>query len=225
MKETDIATELPLRWWQRGFRMRLKRALDIVIASGCVFIASPVIALVWIFVRVDLGRPAFFKQTRPGYRGHPFTVYKFRTMTDERDRHGQQLPDGQRLTKLGRVLRRASLDELPELINVLRGEMSLVGPRPLLPEYVDLYTAEQRRRHDMPPGLTGPVQVNGRNALNWQDKFALDIAYVDNWSFRKDLKILCISLWKVLSREGISAQGHATMPPYKGEPTHPGPLE
>lgn len=205
--------------------MRVKRTLDVMIASCCVLILSPLLVLVWLLVRVGVAKPALFRQQRPGYMERPFTLYKFRTMTEERDRNGRLLPDGQRLTRLGRVLRRTSVDELPELINVLRGEMSLVGPRPLLVEYLDLYTAEQKRRHDMAPGITGPVQVSGRNALDWKDKFALDVAYVDSWSLRTDLKILCLSLWKVLTREGVSAQGHATMPRFTGDSTNRESLE
>ncbi|MGH2697716.1 MAG: sugar transferase, partial [Actinomycetota bacterium] len=206
MKEANLASA-PRRWWQRGFRILVKRALDLVIASACVFILSPLLVLVWLLVRFNLGKPALFRQERPGYSGTPFMLYKFRTMTEERDGKGRLLPDGRRLTKLGRVLRRTSIDELPELINVLRGEMSLVGPRPLLLDYLELYTAEQKRRHEMPPGVTGPVQVSGRNALSWKDKFALDLAYVNDWTLRTDLKILSMSLWKVLTREGVSAQG------------------
>jgi lipopolysaccharide/colanic/teichoic acid biosynthesis glycosyltransferase len=200
--------------------MPVKRFFDLLVASFVLLITSPLLAVVWLVVRLRLGKPAIFRQTRPGYLARPFTLYKFRTMTTERDADGHLLPDGRRLTKLGRFLRTTSLDELPELVNVLRGEMSLVGPRPLLMEYVELYSTEQRRRHDMPPGLTGPVQISGRNALSWEQKFALDTEYVDRYSFRNDLKILVLSVWKVLSREGISAQGHETMPRFEGETTN-----
>ena len=168
-----------------------------------------------------MGSPVLFKQVRPGLRGRPFMMYKFRTMTDERDIQGRLLPDEQRLTKLGRFLRSTSLDELPELFNVLKGDMSLVGPRPLLMEYLPLYTPEQARRHEVRPGITGWAQVNGRNAISWEEKFRYDVWYVDNWSFWLDIKILWMTIVSVLKREGISAQGHVTMPPFTGSRSGP----
>jgi lipopolysaccharide/colanic/teichoic acid biosynthesis glycosyltransferase len=184
-------------------------------------ISAPVwgvfIAVVGALIRVVEGPPVFFRQMRPGYKGRPFELMKFRTMSDARDESGELLPDDRRIGRLGGFLRRTSLDELPEMINVVRGEMSLVGPRPLLMEYLGRYSPEQSRRHDVPPGITGWAQVNGRNALSWDDKFALDIWYVDNHSVALDLKILGKTIGKVLSREGISAEGHATMPKFGEE--------
>jgi lipopolysaccharide/colanic/teichoic acid biosynthesis glycosyltransferase len=167
-------------------------------------------------VQKELGKPVLFRQVRPGLNGKPFVMYKFRTMTEERDAEGRLLPDEKRLTPFGCFLREYSLDELPEFFNVLRGEMSLVGPRPLRMEYLDRYTPEQARRHEVKPGITGWAQVNGRNALPWEEKFKLDVWYVDNWTIWLDLKILWLTLVKVLRREGISAHGHATMPEFKG---------
>lgn len=167
-------------------------------------------------IRFRMGAPVFFHQVRPGVRGQPFRMLKFRTMSDARGPDGHLLPDAERLTPLGRFLRSSSLDELPELWNVLRGDMSLVGPRPLLMEYVPLYTPEQARRHEVRPGITGWAQVNGRNALSWEAKFALDVWYVDNQSFWLDLKILWLTVWRVLKRDGISADGEATMPRFRG---------
>src|SRR5690606_14191037 len=194
----------------------VKRLFDIVVSTFLLGILSPVMLLLAVLVRMSLGSPVIFKQVRPGLHGKPFTMYKFRTMTDARDAHGRLLPDEQRLTKLGRFLRSTSLDELPELFNVLKGDMSLVGPRPLLMEYLPLYTPEQARRHNVRPGMTGWAQVNGRNALSWEEKFEYDVWYVDNWSFWLDIKILWMTLVAVLRREGISADGHATMPPFTG---------
>jgi lipopolysaccharide/colanic/teichoic acid biosynthesis glycosyltransferase len=162
------------------------------------------------------GRPVLFRQIRPGYKGKPFTIYKFRTMTNQRDRSGNLLPDEARLTRLGRFLRSTSLDEIPELINILKGEMSWVGPRPLLMQYLDRYTAEQARRHDVLPGITGWAQINGRNALTWKDKFNFDVWYVDHWSLSLDIKILLLTLWKVITREGINQPGHATAEEFMG---------
>jgi lipopolysaccharide/colanic/teichoic acid biosynthesis glycosyltransferase len=157
-----------------------------------------------------------YKQQRPGYKGKPFFIYKFRTMTDKRDPVGNLLPDSERLTDFGRFLRSTSLDELPEIINILKGEMSWVGPRPLLMQYLGRYSEEQMRRHDVLPGVTGWAQVNGRNALSWQDKFRLDVWYVDHWNFWVDIRILWMSVWKVLRREGISQEGHATAEEFMG---------
>lgn len=163
-----------------------------------------------------MGSPILFRQQRPGYKGTPFFVLKFRSMADRRDEQGRLLPDGERITALGAFLRRSSLDELPQLWNVLRGDMSLVGPRPLLMQYLDRYTPEQARRHLMPPGITGWTQVNGRNDLPWEKKLALDVWYVDHWNFWLDLRILAMTVWKVLKGEGISAEGSATMPEFMG---------
>lgn len=193
-----------------------KRALDLVIASLGLVILSPLILLVAALVRILLGTPVIFRQQRPGYKEQPFFLYKFRTMTDTRDANGRLLPDDARLTRFGRFLRSLSLDELPELVNILRGEMSVVGPRPLLLQYLPLYSAEQHRRHDAMPGLTGWAQVNGRNALDWPQRFALDVWYVDHWSFWLDIRILLMTLWKVISREGISQPGQATTEYFTG---------
>jgi lipopolysaccharide/colanic/teichoic acid biosynthesis glycosyltransferase len=194
----------------------MKRFLDLLGASlAFVLLALPLLALVWL-VRHKLGSPVLFSQVRPGLQGKPFTMVKFRTMTDERGPDGVLLPDAQRLTPFGHFLRASSLDELPELWNVLRGDMSLVGPRPLLMEYLPLYTPEQARRHDVRPGITGWAQVNGRNAISWADKFALDVWYVDHSSLWLDLKILWRTVRKVLARDGISAKGHQTMPKFTG---------
>jgi len=163
-----------------------------------------------------MGRPVLFKQMRPGLNAKPFYMYKFRTMTNEKDEQGNPLSDEQRLTRLGRFLRSTSLDELPELFNVLKGDMSLVGPRPLLMQYLARYTPEQARRHEVKPGITGWAQVNGRNAITWEEKFALDVWYVDNWSLWLDIKILAMTVVKVFKREGISAKGEATMPEFMG---------
>jgi lipopolysaccharide/colanic/teichoic acid biosynthesis glycosyltransferase len=169
-----------------------------------------------LFVRLKIGPPILFRQTRPGLHGRPFTLVKFRTMAKADGPPGEPVPDEERLTDFGRWLRTTSLDELPELWNVLKGDMSLVGPRPLLPQYLPLYTPEQARRHDMRPGITGWAQVNGRNALDWEERFALDVWYVDHQSFWLDLRILFISIGQVLGRRGISARGHATMPEFRG---------
>jgi len=193
-----------------------KRIFDLIVTSLGLIILSPVILLVAILVRIFLGSPVLFRQTRPGYKAKSFTVYKFRTMTHTRDGQGNLLPDDLRSTRLGKFLRSSSLDELPELFNILRGEMSLVGPRPLLMEYLPLYSPEQMRRHDVHPGLSGWAQVNGRNALDWQTRFALDVWYVDHWSFWLDIKIIFMSLWKAIQREGISQPGQATTEYFKG---------
>lgn len=193
-----------------------KRLLDVSIAAVMLVLFSPVMLVVALLVRLFLGTPVLFRQERPGYQGKPFFLYKFRTMTDARGPDGVLLPDAQRLTRLGRCLRALSLDELPELFNVLRGEMSLVGPRPLLMEYLPRYTPEQMRRHDVLPGITGWAQVNGRNALDWPTRFRLDVWYVDHWSFWLDIKILLLTLWKVLKREGISQPGQATTEYFMG---------
>lgn len=198
------------------YEAHMKRLFDLLVASLLLLVAAPVILVTVIFVRLKLGSPVFFRQKRPGRDGRPFTMIKFRTMLDSMDSDGHPLPDAERLTSFGRALRATSLDELPELVNVLRGEMSLVGPRPLLMQYLPLYSPEQARRHEVRPGLTGWAQVNGRNTLNWNEKFALDIWYVDNRSFLLDIRILLMTARKVVFREDISAQGEATMPPFKG---------
>ncbi|MEI7847537.1 MAG: sugar transferase [Chloroflexota bacterium] len=193
-----------------------KRLFDIIISAFLLLVFSPVILVVAILVRIQHGKPILFGQVRPGYKGKPFKIYKFRTMTDEHAKDGSLLPDAERLTKLGRFLRSSSLDEFPEFFNVLIGEMSLVGPRPLLMKYLKLYNSEQARRHDVLPGITGWAQVNGRNALEWDDKFRLDVWYVDNWNFWLDIKILFATVSKVFKREGISQVGHATAEEFMG---------
>jgi lipopolysaccharide/colanic/teichoic acid biosynthesis glycosyltransferase len=194
----------------------MKRLFDLLASAiGLLILAVPLALLAWQ-VRRKLGSPVFFSQVRPGLHGKPFRMVKFRTMTDARDANGALLPDAQRLTPFGRFLRASSLDELPELWNVLKGEMSLVGPRPLLMEYLPLYTPEQARRHEVCPGITGWAQVNGRNAISWADKFALDVWYVDQRSLWLDVQILWLTVRKVLLRDGISAPGDATMPKFEG---------
>ena len=195
---------------------RAKRLFDLALTLPGLVLISPVMLAVAALVRWKHGSPVLFSQVRPGYRGELFTLRKFRTMTDARDPQGNLLPDAERLTPLGRFLRASSLDELPELFNVLRGEMSLVGPRPLLVEYLDRYTPEQARRHEVLPGITGWAQINGRNALTWEEKFRLDVWYVDHWSLALDLKILWLTLVKVFRREGISQPGHATAEIFMG---------
>lgn len=194
----------------------MKRAFDILIAAMLLLLLSPLFGVVAGLVRIKLGRPIFFRQQRPGLGGRPFELIKFRTMRNAVDRHGRPLADAERLTGFGRALRSTSLDELPELINILRGDMSLVGPRPLLMQYLPLYSAEQARRHDVRPGLTGWAQINGRNALSWDEKFALDVWYVDHRSTMLDIAILWTTIRKVLFREGISAAGEATITPFEG---------
>lgn len=193
-----------------------KRLLDLAIVVPPMIILSHLIILIGIFVRLRIGSPVLFRQVRPGLYGKPFTIYKFRTMTDERDRDGNLLPDGKRLTRLGQFLRKTSMDELPELFNVIKGEMNIVGPRPLLMQYLDRYTPEQARRHEVKPGITGWAQVNGRNAISWEDKFRLDEWYVDNWSLWLDVKIVGMTIKKVLKREGISPSDQPIMPRFKG---------
>jgi len=191
--------------------------MDILGSMLCLILLSPLLLLLVVLIARSMGRPVLFRQIRPGRGGVPFEMIKFRSMRDARTRDGTWLPDAERLTSLGRKLRRSSLDELPELFNVLRGDMSLVGPRPLLMKYLPLYSPEQARRHDVRPGITGWAQINGRNAISWPEKFALDVWYVDNRTLWLDLKILWRTVAKVVRREGISAAGEATMPPFKGE--------
>jgi sugar transferase EpsL len=190
--------------------------MDAVVSLMLLIILSPLLLIISIVLLLAIGRPVFFAQQRPGLAGRPFRLIKFRSMSDRWDSDGKLLPDAQRLGKLGKLLRSTSLDELPELINVLRGDMSLVGPRPLLMEYLPLYSAEQRRRHDVRPGLTGLAQISGRNALSWEEKFALDVRYVDRWSMALDWKILAATVWKVLTRHGISHEEHPTAPRFEG---------
>jgi lipopolysaccharide/colanic/teichoic acid biosynthesis glycosyltransferase len=187
-----------------------KRTLDMAIAAAGIFVSAPLMAIVSLAIGMQMGIPIFFKQVRPGYKAKPFVMYKFRTMDEKRDPRNNLRPDAERLTSLGRFLRSTSLDEIPELINVLKGEMSIVGPRPLLMQYLERYTPEQARRHEVKPGITGWAQVNGRNAITWEQKFEHDVWYVDHASFWLDLKIIAITIWKILKREGISQQGHAT---------------
>lgn len=194
----------------------IKRTLDIFASAVLLVVLAPVLGICAVVVRAFLGRPVLFRQQRPGRGEKPFTLLKFRTMREAYSENGQPLPDALRLTSLGRFLRATSLDELPELWNVLKGDMSLVGPRPLLMEYLGRYTSKQARRHDVKPGLTGLAQVSGRNALSWDEKLALDVWYVDHWSLRLDLAILARTLWQVARRTGIAAAGHATMPEFKG---------
>jgi len=196
----------------------LKRLFDIVVSALLLILLLPIIALVFILIRVNMGSPVLFRQIRPGLKGHPFAVYKFRTMSAQLDTSGDALPDGLRLTGLGRFLRKTSLDEIPQLLNVFNGDMSLVGPRPLLTEYLPLYSPQQAKRHLVRPGITGWAQVHGRNTISWQDKFSLDVWYVENASFMLDMKILCMTVLKVLRRDGINASDADTMNKFTGNP-------
>ena len=198
------------------YRNHGKRILDLGIAVSALLLFSPLLALVALLVRLKLGSPVIFRHRRAGLQGNPFTLYKFRSMTNQRDAQGKLLPDDQRLPPLGRFLRSSSLDELPELINVVSGVMSAVGPRPLLLEYLERYTPEQMRRHEVKPGITGWAQVNGRNITTWERKFALDVWYIDHISLRFDLKILALTAWKTLKREGINQPGQATVENFGG---------
>lgn len=199
----------------------LKRLIDLTASAAALLILSPLIGTVALLIRMKLGSPVLFRQMRPGKDGKPFAMMKFRSMTDGRDAMGELLPDGERLTRFGRWLRSSSVDELPGLWNIVRGDMSLVGPRPLLMDYLPLYSAEQARRHDVKPGLTGWAQVNGRNALSWDQKFALDTWYVDNQSLFLDIRIIAMTVGKVLRRSDISADGEATMPRFTGTEASP----
>jgi sugar transferase EpsL len=194
----------------------MKRLLDLSIASVSLIVTSPLLAILTGLIRLSLGAPVFFRQVRPGYRGKPFVMYKLRTMTDAREANGQVLPDSFRLTRLGRFLRITSLDELPELWNVIKGDMSLVGPRPLLVQYLNRYNAEQARRHDVRPGITGWAQVNGRNDLPWEDKFKMDVWYIEHRSLSLDIKIMIWTVWKIIKREGINQPGEATAKEFMG---------
>lgn len=209
---TDTTTEPAAR-----ARLFIKRALDVLISLVLLVLLSPVLLLTALLVARNLGRPVLFRQTRPGLHGKPFTILKFRTMLDATTSDGRPLPDHERLTVFGRRLRSTSLDELPELLNVLKGEMSLVGPRPLIMAYLDRYTPRQARRHEMRPGITGWAQVNGRNAVGWDERFEMDVWYVENHSLLLDLRILWLTVLTVLKRDGVSAEGHVTMPEFMGD--------
>jgi lipopolysaccharide/colanic/teichoic acid biosynthesis glycosyltransferase len=193
-----------------------KRVFDLCMTILGIILLSPILGLISLILFLSQGSPIIFKQKRPGYKGRPFYIYKFRTMTDKKDAEGNLLPDERRITKIGHFLRSMSLDELPELFNILRGEMSLVGPRPLLMQYLARYTPEQARRHDVLPGLTGWAQINGRNILSWEDKFKLDVWYVDHWSLGLDIKIIFLTVFKVIRREGISQPGYITATEFTG---------
>jgi sugar transferase EpsL len=196
--------------------MIIKRVFDFIASVLGLILLSPLLVVLSILVRIFLGSPIIFRQQRSGLHGEPFKLYKFRTMIDQWDAKGEQLPDGERLTRLGDILRSTSFDELPELLNVIKGDMSLVGPRPLLMQYLSRYSQEQARRHEVKPGITGWAQVNGRNAISWEEKFKFDVWYVDNRSFWLDVKILWLTLVKVVKREGINQHGCTTMEEFKG---------
>src|SRR6056297_2665632 len=198
------------------YRKFFKKPMDFILSLMVIIVLSPVLIIVGVLVRVKLGSPVLFKHKRPGLNEKIFTMYKFRTMTDEKDENGELLPDSVRLTKFGRMLRSTSLDELPELFNILKGDMSIIGPRPLLIEYLPLYNETQKHRHDVRPGLSGHAQVNGRNAISWEDKFNLDVEYVDNVSFLGDWKIIFLTIKKVFVKEGISSDTSVTMEPFRG---------
>ena len=200
----------------QGLQLFIKRGFDIIVSLLGLIVLSPLLALIALSVRLTMGSPVLFRQERPGLHSKPFILYKFRTMLDKMDNEGNVLPDEGRLTFFGKFLRKSSLDELPELFNALKGDMSLVGPRPLLMEYLDRYTPEQARRHEVKPGITGWAQVNGRNAVSWEEKFRLDVWYVDNQSFGLDLKILWMTVFGVFKGEGISQKGHVTMTKFMG---------
>ena len=195
-----------------------KRLFDVVLIIPALLVFAPLLLFVALCVRIWLGAPSLFRQQRPGLRGQPFILLKFRTMTEAHDVQGRLLPDAERLTSFGRFLRSTSLDELPELLNVMKGEMSLVGPRPLLMKYLERYTPEQMRRHDVRPGITGWAQVNGRNAITWEHKFALDVWYVEHLSFWLDLKILALTVWRIITRDSITEPGQATAQEFMGGP-------
>jgi sugar transferase EpsL len=204
--------DMPRRWYRRIG----KRAIDALVAAAAIVMLAPLGALLALAIRATLGSPVFFRQQRPGLRGRPFEIVKFRTMTDRRDAAGRPLPDAERLTPFGRLLRSTSLDELPELWNVLKGEMSLVGPRPLLTAYLERYTPEQARRHLVRPGITGLAQVTGRNAVSWERKFALDLEYVERCSLILDARILVLTIWQVVTRQGVNQPGQATAEEFMG---------
>jgi lipopolysaccharide/colanic/teichoic acid biosynthesis glycosyltransferase len=205
----------------RRVQLAAKRAVDVAVAAIALVVLSPVMLVIALLVLLTMGPPVLFRHRRLGRRGQEFTLLKFRTMRGDPPSRDRPLDDERRITGLGRMLRALTLDELPELVNVLRGDLSLVGPRPLLPEYRELYTREQWRRHELPPGMAGPALAAGRNALNWEDKLAADVWYVDHWSLWLDAKVLARSVWRVLRREGVSAEGHATMPRFEGTRSGP----
>lgn len=198
------------------YRKYIKRPMDFILALIALIVFSPIMLIIALLVKINLGSPVLFKQKRPGLNEKIFTLYKFRTMTDEKDRNGNLLPDSDRLTRFGKFLRSTSLDELPELYNILKGDMSIVGPRPLLVQYLPLYNDFQRRRHEVRPGLTGLAQVNGRNAITWQEKFEYDVEYVDNVTFKNDMLIILKTIVKIIKREGINSETAATMEYFKG---------
>lgn len=202
------------------YKRFIKRAMDFILSLIAIVILSPILLVVALLVRVKLGSPVVFKQNRPGLNENVFMMYKFRTMTDERDETGELLPDSVRLTKFGRLLRSTSLDELPELFNILKGDMSIIGPRPLLVQYLPLYNEQQKRRHEVRPGLSGLAQVSGRNAISWEEKFNLDVEYVNNVSFIGDWKIIVLTIKKVFIREGINSEASVTMEPFSGTRTN-----
>ncbi len=201
----------------RDQQLRIKRLIDVVGAAAGLALTGPAMAVAAVAVRVSMGAPVFFRQERPGLGGRPFRLWKFRTMSDARGPDGQLLPDEQRLTAVGQFIRSTSLDELPQLLNVLKGEMSLVGPRPLLMRYLPRYNARQAKRHDMKPGITGLAQVRGRNALTWSQKFEFDVEYVEHWSLLLDVRVLLGTVSQVLRRDGITSEGHVTMPEFMGD--------
>ncbi len=217
--EVKARTKTPAKPKIKGgiYRRYFKRPMDFVLALCAIIVLSPVFLIVALLVKINLGSPVIFKQQRPGLNEKIFTLYKFRTMTDERDENGELLPDSVRLTRFGKFLRSTSLDELPELFNILKGDMSFIGPRPLLVQYLPLYNDYQKRRHGMRPGLSGLAQVSGRNSLSWEEKFNLDVEYVNNVNFIEDLRILILTIIKVLKREGISSDKAATMEPFIGD--------
>lgn len=198
------------------YRKYIKRILDFTLSLIALIVLSPILLITAILVRIKLGRPVIFKQQRPGKDEKIFTLYKFRTMTDKKDEEGNLLPDSERLTKFGKLLRSTSLDELPELVNILKGDMAIVGPRPLLVEYLELYNEKQKHRHDVRPGLTGLAQVSGRNSISWEEKFKEDIEYIEKISFLEDIKIILKTVTKVFKREGIAQEGNDTMERFKG---------
>lgn len=210
--------ELPLQYSARNgiYRRYIKRPIDFILSLLAIITLSPVLLIIAVLVRLKFGSPVLFRQERPGLNERIFTIYKFRTMTDEKDKNSELLPDSKRLTKFGRILRSTSLDELPELFNILKGDMSIIGPRPLLVQYLPLYNDHQKRRHEVRPGLSGLAQVRGRNVIDWEDKFNFDVQYVDNITLVGDFKIILLTIKKVIAREGISSNSHVTMEPFKG---------
>ena len=208
--------EMSHRGRQFGLPLKVKRTVDLIVSFALLTAFSPLLFAVGILLFLTMGRPILFRQRRAGRYGRPFLVYKFRTMTDERDTQGQPVADRERVTRVGRLLRLLSIDELPQLWNVLRGDMSLVGPRPLLMQYLERYSAEEMRRHEVKPGITGWAQVNGRNATSWKERFVLDVWYVENWSLALDARILVRTLWTVLAGEGVAHGGHVSMPEFLG---------